>query len=193
MTLLLCALMACCVNTTPVSSQAGCGPTGSAIATAVTPSSVVPEQPVLSGKCGGAAIPGRGSAPADNEWVPFQDTIWYHGQAFVFRDGIWIKACFPFRVDECPIHGWKYPMPEGAIAGCPTTVGTYELRCEVDTIVPPLYLCYGWRESKLLAEGVYDTTCAWVRHECTGAMSLSDWQTLDALVDSLFWSHGMKR
>lgn len=58
---------------------------------------------------------------------------------------------------------WSEPASYDSI---PATPGLYELRCEVDTIVPSLYLCYGRREKKLLAKGVYDTTCAWVRHEC---------------------------
>lgn len=46
--------------------------------------------------------------------------------------------------------------------------GAWEWRCEVDTVVPPLYVVYGPNDEhrRLLSNGIIDTTCVWQRHEC---------------------------
>lgn len=174
---------------TPVSSQAGCGPTGSAS-----------EVFVSSVKCGGAAVPGRGSAPADKSfdlagpngdqgsvsgggtgcicYSPASQIETRSAVGYCCAQRTEGSGCFHVHIPQRKTGNQRQSACEPTIAATPPfsfDPGLYELRCEVDTVYEEII---GYFFQPPTYHRTIDTTCAWVRHEC---------EIYDPFADTVFW------
>ncbi len=179
MTLLLCALLACC--SIPVSTQAGCGVGGCPKHYLDSNMTCVKE----------ITAPGRGSAPADSipgwgDWdrnnvlgvITDLTNVGSRPATQSTTPGLYELQCAVDTAGDCRwVHGERWinlPCPGYGGKKTPPKDGYViddgmQIMCAVlhRKVVP---------DSTWVCENTIDTTCVWVRHECAPVDSLGVWE-----------------